>query len=479
MERFAFNPPSPVSSQPAPLPAPVVSAFRRKPRGGTPAEPRDWAFTWLLVFTTVLFLRPQDIFPPLDALHLAELSALAGLVALVVGRMARGQTITRMTPEFAGVIALGGLILALAPFSIWFGGTIGVFTDQYAKVILIYLLAVNVIDSPKRLERLTWVLVLAVGYVAFRAVFDYARGVNMIRGGTRVMGSVGGMLQNPNDLALAMVVFLPLAAFLVMRDGPMMRRLVAAVCAFCMMGAIVASGSRGGSLGFVAMLLVLAATMARQRPGLVFAGALAVMCSLPLVPDSYWRRIASITDQSKDDVQSSQARRRLYAESFDAFVQNPLTGVGAGQFKDWNPSKRVEAWHESHNVWLQVASEMGIGGLAVFFFLLFRAFYAVLQTRRLVARLRYRDAIDKGQAAMFDAHAAAMAASLVGWFVCSMFSSVAYGWTFYYLLALAATPRDILRGSALAAQRAAAPARARYGVGTGRQAVASAGRVGA
>lgn len=498
MERFAFNPPSRPSALPAsagqarPASTPVsvtapvasafrrnTSAFRRKTRGEAPTEPRDWAFTWLLVFTAVLFLRPQDIFPPLGALHLAEMSALAGLVALVVGRLSRGQTITRMTPEFAGVIALGGLILALAPFSIWFGGTVGVFTDQYAKVILIYLLAVNVIDSPKRLERLTWVLVLAVGYVAFRAVLDYARGVNMIRGGTRVMGSVGGMLQNPNDLALAMVVFLPFAAFLVMREGPATRRLVAAFCGFCMMGAIVASGSRGGSLGFVAMLLVLAAFMARQRPGLVFAGALAVMCSLPLVPDSYWDRIASITDSSKDDVQSSQARKRLYAESFDAFLQNPLTGVGAGQFKDWNPTKRVEAWHESHNVWLQVAAEIGIGGLAIFLFLLFRAFYAVLQTRRLVARLRYRDAIDKTQAAMFDAHSAAMAASLVGWFVCSMFSSVAYGWTFYYLLALAATPRDILRGTALSAARAAGPARNHRVVAAGHHAVASAGRVGA
>jgi hypothetical protein len=51
---------------------------------------------------------------------------------------------------------------------------------MYAKVILVYLLAVNAISSPKRLERLTWVLVLAVGYVAFRAVLDYARGVNLI-----------------------------------------------------------------------------------------------------------------------------------------------------------------------------------------------------------------------------------------------------------------------------------------------------------
>ena len=503
MERFAFNPPSrdsslpdsagharvsPISSQPAtarqageaPAAAPataVASAFKRKTRAGEPAEPRDWAFTWLLVFTAVLFFRPQDIFPPLAVLRLAEMTALAGLVALVVGRLARGQTITRITPEFVGVIALGGLILALAPFSIWFGGTVNVFTDQYAKVILVYLLAVNVIDSPKRLERFTWILVLAVGYVGFRAVFDYARGVNMLRGGTRVMGSVGGMLQNPNDLAMNMVVFLPIAVFLAMRPGSAMRRLVAAGCAVCMMGAIVASGSRGGSLGFVAMLIVLAVTVVRQRPAIVFAGALAMMCSLPLVPSSYWHRLASITDESKDDVQSSQARKRLYGESFDAFVQNPLTGVGAGQFQNWNPSKRVEAWHETHNVWLQVAAELGIGGLAIFLFLMFRAFYAVLQTRRLVARLRRRDAIDKPQAAMFDAHSAAMAASLVGWFVCSMFASVAYGWTFYYLLALAAAPRDILnaRYPALVARRRWAAG----GAAPAAQAPLAAGRAGA
>src|SRR5947208_2150147 len=50
-------------------------------------EPRDWAFTWTLVFTAVLFLRPQDVFPPLEALHLAEMSALLGLISLLAGRL--------------------------------------------------------------------------------------------------------------------------------------------------------------------------------------------------------------------------------------------------------------------------------------------------------------------------------------------------------------------------------------------------------
>jgi O-antigen ligase len=112
-------------------------------------------------------------------------------------------------------------------------------------------------------------------------------------------------------------------------------------------------------------------------------------------------------------------------------------------------------------VFLQVAAELGIAGLAVFLFLLWRAFLAVYQTRRLLRRGAPRAArpgvrqarkgsapdISPQDAMMLDAHSAAMAASLAGWLVCAFFGSIAYNWTFYYLLALAATPRDILRAA--------------------------------
>ena len=47
-------------------------------------------------------------------------------------------------------------------------------------------------------------------------------------------------MQNPNDLALNMTVFLPLAAFMALRPGSMIKRIVAAGCAG-MVGAIVVS----------------------------------------------------------------------------------------------------------------------------------------------------------------------------------------------------------------------------------------------
>jgi len=53
--------------------------------------------------------------------------------------------------------------------------------------------------------------------------------------------------------------------------------------------------------------------------------------------------------------------------------------------------------------------------------------------------------VTREEATYIDAHAGAMTASVMGWFVSALFASVAYTWTFYYLLALAVAPRDILR----------------------------------
>ena len=467
MERLAFNVGAarrdvtspyafPTDQGAAPTAPPQVTETSSKRKHI--AERRDWAFTWTLIFTAILFLRPQDIFLPLGALHLAELSAIAGLVSMFAGRLGRRQRLSTITPEFVGVLALGGIILLTAPFSIWFGGAVGTFTDQYLKVALVYLLAVNVLISPQRIERLTWTLVLSVGYVGARAVWDYRHGVNLIAGGTRVQGSVGGLLGNPNDLALHMVVLIPFALFIAMRPGTTLKRLVAAGAGMAMTAAVVASGSRGGFLGFVAMVLVTAFFAARKRPGIVFAGALALFLALPLLPSNYWHRLASITDSSKDESNSSEARKRLFGESWDAFLDNPIVGVGAGQFKNYKPEARVEAWHETHNVWLQVAAETGIFGFAVFAYLMYRAIQGVWKPRHLLARIRAAAAaarrpsamrrkplpapvISEQDALLLDGHSAAMGAALAGFLVCSFFASVAYNWTFYYLLALAVAPQ--------------------------------------
>jgi O-antigen ligase len=418
-------------------------------------ERTDWAFTGLLAFTAILFLRPQEQFPPLNPLHLAEVSALLALAAMVFGRMQRGLSVTRYTPELAGVVGLGFLILATAPFSIWMGGSVATFTEIYSKIILIFILMVNTLTSPKRIDRFLWLIVFASGYIAFRAVADYARGVNMVENG-RVQGAVGGMFKNPNDLALNMVAVMPLAAALAMRTVATIRRLAAIGCALLMLGAVVVSQSRSGTIGLGVMILILGYNIARRRPAIAAAGVLMMMLALPLMPGSYWHRLSSITDQSADETGSREARRILLRESFEAFLSHPITGVGAGQFKNYNPEGRQEAWRESHNVVLQVAAELGIVGLATFGFLVVRAVTSGRRTRRLLKRaagpaaarkekpLATDAVVTTAEAEWLQSHTSAMTAALAGWFFCALFASVAYNWTFYYLLALAIAPREFL-----------------------------------
>jgi putative inorganic carbon (hco3(-)) transporter len=312
---------------------------------------------------------------------------------------------------------------------------------------------VNTLTSRKRVDQFVWLIVVASGYIAFRAVIDAVRGINLVED-DRVKGAIGGMFRNPNDLALNMVSVMPLAATLALRGIAVWRRAGAALCTVLMIGAVVASKSRSGTIGLVAMTSMLGLYLVRRKPAAVGAGVLALALALPLIPSSYWHRLSSITDETQDQTGSREARQILLRESFTAFLDHPLTGVGAGQFRNYDPTGREQPWRETHDILLQVAAELGVLGLSALLFLIFRAGIAASRTKRLLRRARAvsrrpgADAspplVTAAEAEWFQEHGAAMTAALAGWFVCALFASVAYNWTFYYLLALATVPQGIL-----------------------------------
>jgi O-antigen ligase len=418
------------------------------------AEPRDWGYMGLIVFTTVLLLRPQDHFPALNALHIAEISAFIGIVPMFVHRMTRRLPVFRMTPETVGLMAFAAIIVITAPFSIWPGGVTEVFID-YLKIVVVFELMLNTLTTPKRVEQLTWLILLACGYIAGRAVFDYARGIHLVEGG-RVTSVVGGIFGNPNDLALNMVTFMPAGLVIAMTPRhSTLRRFVAGGIVVLMLATVVFTKSRGGALGLGAVLVALIFLGRKIRPGFAAMALAAIVVALPMMPSSFWERMETIVNEEADTSRytgSREARRIVMEEGLDAFLTFPITGVGAGQFKNYNPPERRERWRETHNALIQVAAETGLFGLAIFIFLIVRGAIAAAQTRRLLAKPRKRGAPDALGLVMSErdrrslyAYTAALTAGLVGWFTCSLFASVAYNWTFYYLLALIVATRELAR----------------------------------
>jgi O-antigen ligase len=141
-------------------------------------------------------------------------------------------------------------------------------------------------------------------------------------------------------------------------------------------------------------------------------------------------------------------------QGLEVFSQNPLTGVGAGQFQNYQaPGAVLERWRVTHNVWLQVACELGIFGLLVFGYLVVRGYSACLATLRMLRGPRRKrggksppetpSPWTAEERALLDANAKGALAAMVGWTVCSFFASVAFNWTLYYVLALAVAGREV------------------------------------
>jgi O-antigen ligase len=445
-------------------PAPRVSRYAaaRKRVAAAIRERYDWDYLWMIAFTAVLFFRPQDHIPALVPLHLAELTAVAGLAAMAARRMASGQPIAHVNPEVIGVLALGAVIVVTSPFSFWPGGSLALFSDVYVKIILIFALMISTITTPRRLAQMTWLIILICGYLSVRGIYDYARGVNLMEG-DRLRGAVGGFMENPNDLAMNLIVFMAPALIIVFHDHRLFRRAVAAGIVLVMAVAIVLTKSRAGFIGIGGMGAVVVYYAIRKRPSVVFALIFAALIATPLMPGSFWDRMASITNPDEDQTGSRQQRIQLYKQGLQVFVENPITGIGAGQFVNYDGEMMVERWRVTHNVWLQIAAELGIFGLFAFAFLVWRAFSSCFAARRAIRGPTRRNplastTLTPEEEQIIDRNAKGMLAGLVGWVVCAFFASVAFNWTFYYVFGLAVAGREIARQRRAAAEPLAEPA---------------------
>ena len=427
----------------------------------TRIETWDWAWGGLLIFSVLLFFRPQDQLRAIGALHISDMAAAIGLGAMVFLNLSRGQPLTRLTPELSALAGLGVIILLTVPTSVWPGGSVAVFTGKYVKVALIFMLMINAVTSPRRIERICWIIVLAFGLVSLRAWFDYSRGVNMWDG-HRVGGSAGGFFHNPNDLALNLATFLPIVVMYVKRPGPFLKRALCAAIIVLMLGAIIFTKSRSGLVGTAAMGVTLLAVSRSLTPPTILAGVVAGMLVLPALPSSFYDRMASIVDETRDETGSREARKLLLEQAWLIFLERPITGVGAGQFKNYGEPGKAQQWRVTHNVMLEMAAELGIFGLLAFCFLIFRGFSAAWWTRRALAWTHRRiprrrsaaaepeDGLAPDERVFLETTASAVFAGMVGWLVCAQFASVAFNWTFYYILGLAVCTREVVRARARA-----------------------------
>ncbi len=229
-------------------PGPGTAARADLSRALARAERADASYWGVFAFTRAAVLPPAG--HPAPARAAAPARDRRADRADRDGRAARSAAGCLPVPAAASVAPLAAFaatMVATAPFSIWPSGALSTFTELFLKVVLIFMLLTHSLSSPRLLRRFTWLIVVAMGYIAVRGWIDYASGNNLLQG-ERLQGAVPGLMGNPNDLAMNMVTFLPFAAFAALTRGKTMARLFAAGVTLLMLGTILFAKSRGGFL---------------------------------------------------------------------------------------------------------------------------------------------------------------------------------------------------------------------------------------
>lgn len=171
-------------------------------------------YSLLFAFTFVLYFRPYELVSGLESLSsIALYLALATLAVFVPSQLSAEGSLTARPSEVNWVLLLTlfGIVtipIARAPGIAW-----EAFNEPFVKVVLMFVVTINVVRTERRLKNLMW-LAMAVGVMlSIDVIKNYSTG-NFSVEGYRAMADIKGMFGNPNAQAMHFVSITPIAAAL-------------------------------------------------------------------------------------------------------------------------------------------------------------------------------------------------------------------------------------------------------------------------
>jgi hypothetical protein len=397
----------------------------------------------LILFTVLLYLRPNDLLP-IGEFPIVKIMTIGTLVAFVIERLSLRGPLSVMPRPFKYLLALAVMAILSIPLGLDPLASFTAFTDAFLKALLVFTLMINAVTSFRRLRLLMEVTVLSGAVVAAMSLSNFIQGKNLLAG--RATGAVG-FFDNPNDLALAMNVLLPLAIGLgVSRPSPF-SKLLYLVCAALFAATTAVTYSRSGFLAMVIAGAFLLVKVHRRYPAAWAVGALAAAVLFASSPSRVFTLFAG-GGANASAAESANLRWDIVKRSIAVAGGNPIRwvfGVGIGNFN-------IVSIHDqaSHNSFLQVFNEIGLPALICYTLFLWSVF-------RITGVLseRYRKA--RGYREVWLT-ATTIQASLVAYTVGSVFGSVAFLWYVYYPAAFAVCLQQLLgRAERLPAQRKVTP----------------------
>jgi probable O-glycosylation ligase (exosortase A-associated) len=322
------------------------------------------------------------------------------------------------------------------------------------KIQLMVFLTALIITERKQLHWLIWVIALSLGFYGVKGgIFTIMKG-----GVHRVQGPEGTFIGGNNEIALALVMTIPLIRYLHLQARHHVIRWGLAAAMVLTGVAAIGSQSRGGlvAMAFMGLFLWL---KSRNKiiTGIYIAIAVAIMASV--MPQEWYDRMNTIKTYQEDT--SAMGRVNAWHTAFNV-AKDRITGGGfemfrADTFKEYAPNPMDP--HDVHSIYFEIMGEHGFFGFGLFMLL---GLLAWLRAQQIIKRCK-KDPEKKWAADL----AAMIQVCLIGYAAGGAFLGMAYFDLPYHLmiiLLLAAKFSGVLSGLPVAAAKDAgeAPVRPRW-----------------
>ncbi|NQZ51193.1 MAG: O-antigen ligase family protein [Moritella sp.] len=399
-------------------------------------------FPFYIVITFIIFsyFRIHEAFPVLIPLHIPLAFSLASFFVLGWHIFLSNKIKIYWSTE----LTLVCLFLGWATFGIMFSynkaAAFSTFSGVLSKVWVMTIAICWLVRTIHHFRIATYLYVVAGVMVGLKAISNKLQGIGLVEG-TRVTISrdIGSLIGDPNDLSLVLMfpMSFTLSNLLQPKIGKFHRALLA-VAYVILFWAIIATQSRGGLMGIMAVTGFFAFKRIKNKIYILAGGAMLLPILLVM---------AGVSDRSSggtaEDGVDESAMGRIYAwmAAWGMAVNNPFTGVGINNFylnyyffsPHWDGKN-----HAVHSTWFQVLAEtgfVGLGLLITLITLLFRRLWRTEVESR-VLPIKERNTIVTCNDGIF--------AGLIAFCVAGTFLTQGFTWPLYILLSMTVALAKIL-----------------------------------
>lgn len=245
---------------------------------------------------------------------------------------------------------------------------------MYFVLMAIYFLIVNLFNTREWIERLVAAVAIPSVLVSIYGILGYAANhlpakwldTSMFFGITNRAVSV---FENPNMLATYLALTIPFILVCVLNKKLSVKTRVFSLCGFIVsLACIILTWSRGAWLGLIVAIALFSLIVYKHSLKYWLAVGITAPFWSKLIPDNVMTRFMSI-----GDLADSSTYYRLYTwkGALRLFSDYWFSGIGVGDaaFTQVYPLYAyigIESTVHSHNLFLQIAIELGIMGLIVF-----------------------------------------------------------------------------------------------------------------